>query len=54
MMTGIASGSWSLVNFVLLQFLGPLFERMNDQRWEEIVVADRAVSLRSALPSGCS
>ena len=24
MMTGIASGSWALVNYVLLQFLGPL------------------------------
>ncbi len=32
MMTGIASGSWSLVNYILLQFLGPLF---NQQRYAE-------------------
>ncbi len=32
MMTGIASGSWALVNFVLLQFLGPLF---NQHRYAE-------------------
>ena len=33
MMTGVASGSWSLVNFVLLRwFLGPLF---NQQRYPE-------------------
>jgi hypothetical protein len=32
MMTGIASGSWSLVNYILLQFLGPLF---NQHRYAE-------------------
>jgi ACS family hexuronate transporter-like MFS transporter len=32
MMTGIASGSWALVNYVLLQFLGPLF---NQHRYSE-------------------
>jgi predicted MFS family arabinose efflux permease len=32
MMTGIASGSWSLANYILLQFLGPLF---NQQRYSE-------------------
>jgi len=32
MMTGIASGSWALVNYVLLQFLGPLF---NQHRYAE-------------------
>ena len=32
MMTGIASGSWALVNYILLQFLGPLF---NQQRYAE-------------------
>ena len=32
MMTGIASGSWALVNFILLQFLGPLF---NQHRYGE-------------------
>src|SRR5262249_42834731 len=32
MMTGIASGSWSLVNYILLQFLGPLF---NQHRYTE-------------------
>ena len=32
MMTGIASGSWALVNFILLQFLGPLF---NQHRYAE-------------------
>lgn len=32
MMTGIASGSWALVNYVLLQFLGPLF---NQHRYGE-------------------
>jgi MFS transporter, ACS family, hexuronate transporter len=26
-MTGIASGSWALVNYVLLQFLGPMFNQ---------------------------
>lgn len=26
-MTGIASGSWALVNYILLQFLGPMFNR---------------------------
>ena len=32
MMTGIASGSWSLVNFFLLRFIGPW---MNQARWTE-------------------
>jgi MFS transporter, ACS family, hexuronate transporter len=32
MMTGIASGSWALVNYILLQFLGPLF---NQHRYAE-------------------
>jgi len=36
MMSGIASGSWSLVNFVLLRAIGPWSDWMNDQRWEEI------------------
>jgi MFS transporter, ACS family, hexuronate transporter len=31
-MTGIASGSWALVNYILLQFLGPLF---NQHRYGE-------------------
>jgi MFS transporter, ACS family, hexuronate transporter len=35
MMSGIASGSWSLVNFFLLRAIGWL-NWMNDQRWEEI------------------
>jgi hypothetical protein len=32
MMTGIASGSFALVNYILLQFLGPLF---NQHRYAE-------------------
>lgn len=32
MMTGIASGSWSLANYIILQFLGPLF---NQHRYAE-------------------
>ena len=36
MMTGIASGSWSLVNFVLLRVVGPWTGWMNANRWEEI------------------
>jgi ACS family hexuronate transporter-like MFS transporter len=36
MMSGIASGSWSLVNFILLQAIGPRSNLMNGQRWEEI------------------
>jgi len=36
MMTGIASGSWSLVNYVLLQAIGPWSGWMNGRRWEEI------------------
>jgi len=36
MMSGIASGSWSLVNFVLLQVIGPRTSLMDNQRWEEI------------------
>ena len=35
MMTGIASGSFALVNYILLQFLGPLFNqhRYAEARW---------------------
>jgi ACS family hexuronate transporter-like MFS transporter len=36
MMTGIASGSWSLVNFILLRAIGPWSNWMNNQQWEEI------------------
>jgi MFS transporter, ACS family, hexuronate transporter len=36
MMSGIASGSWSLVNFVLLRTIGSWTGWMNAQRWEEI------------------
>jgi ACS family hexuronate transporter-like MFS transporter len=36
MMSGIASGAWSLVNFVLLRAIGPWSGWMNGQRWEEI------------------
>jgi ACS family hexuronate transporter-like MFS transporter len=36
MMSGIASGSWSLVNFVLLRAIGPWSNWMNDQKWEQI------------------
>jgi hypothetical protein len=47
MMSGIASGSWSLVNFVLLNAIGagvaigsvrilPGANLINGQRWEEI------------------
>ena len=36
MMSGIASGSWSLVNFLLLQAIGPRTSLMNNQQWEEI------------------
>jgi MFS family permease len=36
MMSGIASGSWSLVNFLLLRAIGPWSNWMNDRRWEEI------------------
>jgi MFS transporter, ACS family, hexuronate transporter len=36
MMTGIASGSWSLVNFLLLRAIGPWTGWMNGGRWEEI------------------
>jgi ACS family hexuronate transporter-like MFS transporter len=36
MMSGIASGSWSLVNFVLLRAIGPWSGWMNAGRWEEI------------------
>ena len=34
-MTGIASGSWALVNYILLQFLGPMFNqhRYNEAFW---------------------
>jgi ACS family hexuronate transporter-like MFS transporter len=36
MMSGIASGSWSLVNFLLLQAIGPRTSLMNNQQWEAI------------------
>jgi MFS transporter, ACS family, hexuronate transporter len=36
MMTGIASGSWSLVNFVLLRAIGPWTGWINGNRWPEI------------------
>jgi ACS family hexuronate transporter-like MFS transporter len=36
MMSGIASGSWSLVNFILLQVIGPRTSLMNNQQWEVI------------------
>jgi ACS family hexuronate transporter-like MFS transporter len=36
MMTGIASGSWSLVNFMLLRAIGPWTGWINGNRWEEI------------------
>jgi MFS transporter, ACS family, aldohexuronate transporter len=36
MMSGIASGSWSLVNFILLQVIGPRTSLMNNQQWETI------------------
>ena len=36
MMSGIASGSWSLVNFILLQVIGPRSNLMNNQQWEAI------------------
>ena len=35
MMSGIASGSWSLVNFILLQAIGPRSNLMDNQSWEE-------------------
>jgi MFS transporter, ACS family, aldohexuronate transporter len=36
MMSGIASGSWSLVNFLLLQAIGPRSSLMDNQRWDAI------------------
>ena len=36
MMSGIASGAWSLVNFVLLRAIGPWSGWMNGGQWEEI------------------
>ena len=36
MMTGIASGSWSLVNFLLLRAIGQWSGWINGNRWEEI------------------
>jgi MFS transporter, ACS family, hexuronate transporter len=36
MMTGIASGSWSLVNFVFLRAIGQWTGWVNANRWEEI------------------
>ena len=36
MMSGIASGSWSLVNFILLQAIGPRSSLMDNQQWGAI------------------
>jgi MFS family permease len=36
MMSGIASGSWSLVNFILLQAIGPRSNLMDNQQWGAI------------------
>ncbi len=36
MMSGIASGSWSLVNFVVLRAIGPWSNWMNNRQWEQI------------------
>ena len=36
MMSGIASGSWSLVNFLLLQAIGPRSNLMDNQQWGAI------------------
>jgi MFS transporter, ACS family, aldohexuronate transporter len=36
MMSGIASGSWSLVNFILLQAIGPRSSLMDNQQWDAI------------------
>src|SRR5688500_8932969 len=36
MMSGIASGSWSLVNFILLQAIGPRSNLMDNQQWGTI------------------
>jgi ACS family hexuronate transporter-like MFS transporter len=36
MMSGIASGSWSLVNFLLLQAIGPRSSLMDNQQWGAI------------------
>jgi MFS family permease len=36
MMSGIASGSWSLVNFLLLQTIGPRTSLMDNQQWGAI------------------
>ena len=36
MMSGIASGSWSLVNFILLQAIGPRSSLMDTQQWGAI------------------
>jgi MFS transporter, ACS family, hexuronate transporter len=36
MMSGIASGSWSLVNFILLQAIGPRSSLMDNQQWGTI------------------
>ena len=36
MMAGIASGAWSLVNFVLLRAIGGWSGWINAGRWEEV------------------
>ena len=44
MMSGIASGSWSLVNFILLQAIGPRSNLMNNQQWESDLLDHRAAA----------
>ena len=46
MMSGIASGSWSLVNFILLQAIGPRSNLMNNQQWESDLLDHRAAARR--------
>jgi ACS family hexuronate transporter-like MFS transporter len=66
MMTGIASGSWSLVNFLLLRAIGPWTGWINGNQWEGDLLADRRASavgiavwsssagtIRPLLPYGC-
>jgi ACS family hexuronate transporter-like MFS transporter len=57
MMTGIASGSWSLVNYVLLQAIGPWSGWMNARNWGAIfwliaVLPAVGVGLWMALSAG--
>ena len=46
MMTGIASGSWSLVNFLLLRAIGPWTGWMNGNQLGGDLLADRRPSRR--------